>query len=92
MIASFKRQFVVWVLSLLVVTMTPDTGAQEQQAAPANSSGYTGQGAPLSTQELNSLVAPIALYPDALVAQILSAATYPDQVAARSTGCSRTRT
>ena len=82
MIASFKRQFVVWVLSLLVVTMTPDTGAQEQQAAPANSSGYTGQGAPLSTQELNSLVAPIALYPDALVAQILSAATYPDQVAA----------
>jgi hypothetical protein len=25
-------------------------------------------------------VAPIALYPDALVAQILAAATYPDQV------------
>ena len=27
------------------------------------------------------MVAPIALYPDALVAQILAAATYPDQVA-----------
>jgi hypothetical protein len=28
---------------------------------------------------LQQLVAPIALYPDALVAQILAAATYPDQ-------------
>jgi len=83
MIASFKKQFVACVLSLLlVVTMTREVGAQEQQAAPANSSGYRGQGTPLSTQELDSLVAPIALYPDALVAQILSAATYPDQVAA----------
>jgi hypothetical protein len=30
---------------------------------------------------LQALVAPIALYPDALVAQVLSAATFPDQVA-----------
>ena len=82
--ASLKKQFVACVLCLLLgITTTPGAGAQDQQAAPAsNSSGYTGQGAPLSTQELDSLVAPIALYPDALVAQILSAATYPDQVAA----------
>ncbi len=31
--------------------------------------------------ELQALVAPIALYPDSLVAQILSASTFPDQVA-----------
>jgi len=31
--------------------------------------------------QLDSLVAPIALYPDALVAQVLAAATLPDQVA-----------
>jgi Protein of unknown function (DUF3300) len=31
-------------------------------------------------QELQQLVAPIALYPDSLVAQILAASTYPDQV------------
>jgi len=37
--------------------------------------------APQSASELQSLVAPIALYPDALVAQILTAATFPDQVA-----------
>lgn len=36
--------------------------------------------APLNTEQLEQLVAPIALYPDALVAQILAAATYPAQV------------
>src|SRR5271169_5570160 len=37
--------------------------------------------APLSSEQLNALVAPIALYPDALVAQVLAAAANPDQVA-----------
>ena len=37
--------------------------------------------APMSAHELQSLVAPIALYPDPLVAQVLAAATFPDQVA-----------
>ena len=40
--------------------------------------------APLPPDQLNSLVAPIALYPDALVAQCLNAATFPDQVAIAS--------
>jgi hypothetical protein len=35
----------------------------------------------MSSSELQALAAPIALYPDALVAQVLSAATFPDQVA-----------
>ena len=39
------------------------------------------EGAPMSNEELQSLLAPIALYPDSLVAQILTAATFPDQVA-----------
>ncbi|MFZ0939110.1 MAG: DUF3300 domain-containing protein [Candidatus Sulfotelmatobacter sp.] len=39
------------------------------------------QAQPLSVQQLDQLVAPIALYPDALVAQILAASTYPAQVA-----------
>ena len=37
--------------------------------------------APLDALGLDQLVAPIALYPDSLVAQILTAATYPQQVA-----------
>ena len=36
--------------------------------------------APLSSDQLEQLVAPIALYPDALVAQILAGATYPIEV------------
>ncbi|MEY2394212.1 MAG: hypothetical protein QOF94_557, partial [Acidobacteriaceae bacterium] len=38
------------------------------------------QAAQQTPQQLQQLVAPIALYPDALVAQILAAATYPDQI------------
>jgi hypothetical protein len=38
------------------------------------------QAAQQSPEQLQQLVAPIALYPDGLVAQILPAATYPDQV------------
>src|SRR5437868_3552230 len=38
------------------------------------------QAAQQSPEQLQELVAPIALYPDALIAQILPAATYPDQI------------
>ena len=36
--------------------------------------------APLSDDQLDQLVAPIALYPDALVAQVLAGSTYPTEV------------
>jgi hypothetical protein len=69
---------------LAVLTTPIDAGAamalQSQTPAPP-SSDYSGQGAPQTAAELEALVAPIALYPDALVAQILSASTFPDQVA-----------
>ena len=49
----------------------PDTAAApEAPEAPA----------PLPSDELDQLVAPIALYPDALVAQILAGSTYPTEV------------
>lgn len=37
---------------------------------------------PRGLDELQQLIAPIALYPDALLAQVLSASTYPDDVIA----------
>jgi len=51
-------------------------------ASPA--AAHAGQEvyAPVPPKDMDALVAPIALYPDALVAQILGAATYPDQVEA----------
>jgi len=48
---------------------------------PSDSPGGAADVAPMTTSQLRSLVAPIALYPDPLVAQILAAATFPDQVA-----------
>ena len=36
--------------------------------------------AQLTPEQLQQLVAPIALYPDALVAQILAASAYPTQI------------
>jgi hypothetical protein len=47
---------------------TPVSGMQE--APPAN----------VPAADIDAIVAPIALYPDALVAQILAGATYPDQI------------
>ena len=42
---------------------------------------HTPAVAPLTSSQLDALVAPIALYPDALVAQVLAAASYADEVA-----------
>src|ERR1035437_2553777 len=44
---------------------------------------WNGQQAqPINAEELEQIVAPIALYPDAVLAQILAASTYPAQIAA----------
>ena len=40
----------------------------------------TSASAKQSAEELQQFVAPIALYPDALVSQILASATYPTQI------------
>ena len=56
-------------------------GTVPLDAQQTGSSGYSGQGVPLTPAELQALVAPIALYPDALVAQVLTASSFPDQVA-----------
>ena len=76
MIGTFVKQLLATTLSfLLVITGAPlEVQAQE--------TGYSGQGAPLSADELQQLAAPIALYPDSLVAQVLGAASFPDQISA----------
>src|SRR3954464_9250230 len=78
MINTFAKQLLsIPLRCMLVITTAPFDADGQQPAATA----YAGQGAPLPAEELQQLVAPIALYPDALVAQILGAATFPDQVA-----------
>ncbi len=63
----------------------PDSD-QQYEASPYPQQQDLAQPAPapvqaLSAQDLEQLLAPIALYPDALLAQILAASTYPGQVA-----------
>ena len=84
MISTFAKRLFSTALSFLLLITPGPFEAVGQQPAPPESTGYSGQGAPLTADELQQLVAPIALYPDALVAQILGAATFPDQVAAAS--------
>src|SRR5580692_3302225 len=77
-VMKLSKQVFVVLLCCLLVGFTAQADAygtagqsNEQQPAPAVQH---------SPQELQQLVAPIALYPDALVAQILAAATYPTQI------------
>ena len=78
-VARVKQGISVGLSILLIATIGP--GDLTSMAYQTTGSSYPGQGAPATADELQSVVAPIALYPDALVAQILSAATFPDQVA-----------
>src|SRR4051812_26442300 len=52
---------------------------QTQQQAPAagGQQNQSQQNQSMSPEQLDSLVAPIALYPDPLLAQVLAASTYP---------------
>jgi hypothetical protein len=84
MIKTFMKRVLSAVLAFLLVFTALPLEAAGQQPAPAVSTGSSVQGAPLSADQLQQLVAPVALYPDALVAQILGAATFPDQIAAAS--------
>src|SRR6202453_5088560 len=54
----------------------PQAADQQAPAPDAQAPTYTQQ----TAEQVQQLVAPIALYPDSLVAQILAAATFPEQV------------
>ena len=80
------KQVLAAVLCVLLVPVSQaDLYAQQAQpqqgpAAAEPNTGAQTQAQPLTPDQLDQLVAPIALYPDALVAQILAASTYPTQV------------
>ena len=83
MIFQDAKKFLSVVISFALV-MAPSQilyGYQAPVPTSAADSGNPTDATPMGASELQALVAPIALYPDALVAQILGAATFPDQVA-----------
>jgi hypothetical protein len=67
----------VFLSGCLILAGMPD-GLADPTGAP--SSQQPPQAAQQSPEQLQQLVAPIALYPDPLIGQILAAATYPTEV------------
>jgi hypothetical protein len=58
---------------------TAQESPKPQQSAQTQGAGQ-GEAAKISPDQLDSLVAPIALYPDPLLAQVLAASTYPLEI------------
>jgi hypothetical protein len=86
-IGQLTRRGLAVLLSALMIMIPMGQSQAFAQSAPgaapmpAPDGGQPGaQAQPLAADQLDQLVAPIALYPDPLVAQVLAAATYPTQV------------
>src|SRR5271167_2136740 len=70
-------------LALLLPLLPQTVSAAQQQDQDAQSSAPPPQAPPYTQQtadQLQQLVAPIALYPDSLVAQVLAASTFPAEI------------
>lgn len=65
-------------LSILCVLLLVRGSLQAQQPPPQTQTPAKSQ--TLSPEQLDSLTAPIALYPDPLLAQVLAASTYPLEI------------
>ncbi|MGH9745931.1 MAG: DUF3300 domain-containing protein [Candidatus Acidiferrales bacterium] len=91
-LAAFALIFATWPVSLAAQQQGQSGGDQSGNSQPAdqsagqptnqqdqeqsNGQAYTQQ----TPEQLQQLVAPIALYPDSLVAQILAATTFPAEI------------
>ncbi|HKM89653.1 MAG TPA: DUF3300 domain-containing protein [Candidatus Acidoferrales bacterium] len=79
------KQILAFLLSylLLFAAWPQNLSAYQDSQAPGQAPGQASQAPPYlqhTPEQLQQLVAPIALYPDSLVAQILAASTFPEQV------------
>jgi hypothetical protein len=77
------KQVLSFVLTWGILLATSPTGSEAWASVAVHPPVFAMQEAPqanLSASQIDELVSPIALYPDALVAQILAGSTYPDQI------------
>jgi hypothetical protein len=65
-------------LALSLASVAPHASVTAQVVVPPTNDGINVER--FADNQLDNLVGPIALYPDALLAQVLVAATFPDQV------------
>jgi hypothetical protein len=79
------RRFVACVASAaLVIGTMPAPLAAQPAPAPVATPDQTEQGEQFSTAQLEALLAPVALYPDSLLTQLLMATTNPLEIVAAS--------
>src|ERR1700738_5116663 len=76
---SLALLFASWPQNLLAA-QDQGTQAPPQDTEAPTQATPAPQHTPQTPEQLQQLVAPIALYPDSLVAQILAASTFPEQV------------
>ncbi len=83
MISNNSQKMLSVVLTFLLVLASGQmvNGFQTTPEIPSNTAASPMETVQQTPEQLQALVAPIALYPDSLVAQILTASTFPDQVA-----------
>jgi Protein of unknown function (DUF3300) len=74
---QFRQALLTFLLCCVALATCPGAIAYAADEAIAETPVVSAQP---SAKELRQLVAPIALYPDSLVAQILAASTYPEEV------------
>src|SRR5450759_5768126 len=73
---KYRSKAIIWLLVLsLVLPLSLKAQEQERSAVAQQPRTY-------SQEELDRLLAPIALYPDTLLSQVLMASTYPLEVIA----------
>ena len=75
-----KRVITFCLLSCLIANVTLAAKAASRPNASEVSTTTLPVGSPLSAEQMDNLLAPIALYPDPLLAQVFPASTFVDQV------------
>src|SRR5712691_6003778 len=79
---SFRLRIMVQVLPFLLIApgLAPAQTSPTRSQATAALSPANPAAAHYTRQQIDQMTAPIALYPDQLLAQVLMAATYPQQI------------
>jgi hypothetical protein len=77
-VQNLRSQLTAVICSMLLLAGPPGTTAQDPVTQQTNAP--EAEMPKIPTDQLDSLVAPIALYPDPLLAQVLAASTYPLEI------------
>src|SRR5678816_1622042 len=86
MLQTRSRTVRMTLATILVMQLVPGDFAQDSKKpstpspSPAPAASPAPEAAKIPAEQIDSLVAPIALYPDPLLAQTLVAATYPLEI------------